>query len=197
LRASEAPIPTPEEFSLKLAAVFHPNDMSRLAAWLPYYRKLFELACELQPSRICEIGVRAGYSAFAFLSANPNARYYGIEANQDEQVADAHCGFRGAWQHAQRILAPFDVDIQLASSHSIEKLPDSELVYVDGDHFFDGCLRDLRLASKSSDRILIDDFDSISFVRQACDTFTSEHPEFRRHYIDNRLTGLLLFERST
>ena len=189
------PVPTPDEFSQRLATVFHPNDSSQFVAWLPYYRKLFELACELRPSRICEIGVRAGYSAFAFLSANPDAHYHGIESDHDEKVANTHGGFRGAWKHAQQILAPFDVQIQLVSSQMLDELPGNDLAYVDGDHTFRGCLADLHLAAKTSDRVLVDDVDSIPAVRQACDTFTSEHPEFRRRYIDNDLTGWLLFER--
>ena len=69
------------------------------------------------------------------------------------------------------------------------------MIYVDGDHSYRGCLADLRLAHLSTDRILVDDYDSIPGVRQACDTFTTEHPEFQRRYIDNGLTGFLLFER--
>ena len=51
--------PTPDEFCQRLAHAFHPDDHARLPEWSPYYRRLYELACELKPRRICEIGVRA------------------------------------------------------------------------------------------------------------------------------------------
>ena len=148
------------------------------------------------PPNLRDRSSRAGYSAFAFLFANPTAQYYGIEFDQDEKVTNTHGGFRGAWKHALQILKPFNVHIQLADSHTVEYLPASDLIYVDGDHSFNGCLADLRLAAKSSGHILVDDVDSIADVRQACDTFAREHPDFRRHYIDNHLTGWVLFERT-
>jgi hypothetical protein len=178
-----------------LAAAFHDADRPHLDWWLPYYRKLFELAIELQPRRICEIGVRAGYSAFTFLTASPGARLFGVEADGDEPIVNTHNGWKGAWRHAIRILSPFDFDLLLIDSHAIHRLPEADLVYVDGDHSYLGCLSDLRLAALSADRILVDDYDNFPNVRQACEMFVREHPAFEFRHIDNRLTGFLLLQR--
>src|ERR1035438_10147495 len=59
--------------------------------WVPYYRLKWAIARELQPATILEIGVRFGYSAFAFLDACPSASYFGIDAD-----CDAYGGCRGA-----------------------------------------------------------------------------------------------------
>ena len=49
--------------------------------------------------------------------------------------------------------------------------------------------------SAASDRIHVHDVATSPAVRQACDTFTSEHPEFQRQFIDNGSGRTLLFER--
>ena len=82
-------------------------------------------------------------------------------------------------------------------SHRIKRLPESDLVYVDGDHSFEGCLSDLRLAVKSTDTILVDDYDSIESVRGACLAFLEKQPEFSSQHIENGLTGFLLMTRNS
>ena len=68
----------------KLSAVFHPADHPSPPSWCQCYETKFALATLLQPKTIFEIGVRAGYSAFAFLHAIPAASYLGIDANGDQ-----------------------------------------------------------------------------------------------------------------
>ena len=185
-----------ESFRDRLAAEFHPSDRPMFQTWLPYYECLFQLAQEWKARRVVEIGVRAGYSALTLFLANPDTTLIGIDADGDERFVNTHGGQKGLWRHAQVILKEFDFRLLLVDSHAIHRLPEADLIYVDGDHNFQGCLNDLRLAQLSTTRILVDDYDSIPSVRQACDTFTTEHPEFARRYIDNGLTGFLLFERN-
>src|SRR5262245_7942394 len=49
-----------------------------------------DLALALQPRSILEVGVRAGYSAAAFLAAVPTAAYLGLDSG-----GDAHGGVPG------------------------------------------------------------------------------------------------------
>ena len=184
-----------ERFWTGFLEIVHPIDRPVPEVWRRYYGTLFELARELRPKRVCEIGVRAGYSAYAILSARPDARMLGVEIDRDERFYNTHGGRKGLCQHAETILAPFDFELLLANSHLVARLPRCDLVYVDGDHSLAGCLADLRLAEKSSDRILVDDYDSIATVREACQRFAAEHGDFTSRYIDNGMTGLLLFER--
>jgi hypothetical protein len=187
---------TSAEFWQRFLTIVHPIDQPVPDTWRRYYGTLFDLASELHPRRVCEIGVRAGYSAFAILSANPEAVMLGIEADLDEATENTHWGCKGLHHHAETILAPFDYQLLIANSHSIERLPRCDLIYIDGDHTFDGCLADLRLAERSTDTILVDDYDSISSVREACDRFAAERPDFTPRYIANGLTGFMLFKRS-
>jgi methyltransferase family protein/methyltransferase FkbM-like protein len=190
-------IPDVETFWTRFSEIVHPIDRPIPEAWRRYYCTLFELARELAPRRICEIGVRAGYSGFTILSANPTARMLGIESDFDERTRDTHGGRKGLCRHAERILAPFNHQLLVANSHQIGCVPRCDLVYVDGDHTFAGCLADLLLAERSTDRILVDDYDSIGSVREACDHFAAEHNDFRTRHIDNGLTGFFFFERNS
>ncbi|MGH7136926.1 MAG: FkbM family methyltransferase, partial [Pirellulales bacterium] len=185
-----------EAFWRRFLSIVHPIDQPAPASWRRYYTTLFGLALELRPRRVCEIGVRAGYSAFTILSANPHAFMLGVEADFDEATHNTHCGRKGLWRHAEKILAPFNYQLLIADSHTVTRLPTSDLIYIDGDHTFDGCLADLRLAERSTDTILVDDYDSIPGVRRACDQFAAESPAFTMRYIDNGLTGFALLQRS-
>src|ERR1039458_5111316 len=65
--------------------------------WVPYYRLKWAIARALQPATILDIGVRFGYSAFAFLDACPSASYLGIDAD-----CEAYGGSRGAIHWAKQ-----------------------------------------------------------------------------------------------
>lgn len=119
----------------------------------------------------------------------------GIDADFDDATHNTHTGRKGLWRHAEQILSPFNFQLLIADSHAIGQLPRNDLTYIDGDHTFEGCLADLRLAAPSAAAILVDDYDSIPTVREACDRFSSDSPSFRTRYIDNRLTGMVLFTR--
>ena len=183
------------DFWPQFLAVVHPVDQPVPESWRQYYTTLIELARQLRPRTVCEIGVRAGYSAFAILSANPSAWMLGVEADLDEANQNTHTGGKGLYQHAEKILAGFNYQLLIADSHALARLPACDLAYIDGDHTFEGCLADLRLAERSTDAILVDDYDSLPDVREACDQFAAERPDFKPRYIANGLTGFLLFQR--
>ena len=65
---------------------------------LQYYEVKHAIAKRLQPKSICEIGVRAGYSAYAFLSAAPAAEFLGIDwgtaGSVDENEASSYASTR-------------------------------------------------------------------------------------------------------
>jgi hypothetical protein len=186
---------SPEAFWQRLEERLHPLDRPAPIGWARCYQTLFRVVRELQPRTICEIGVRAGYSAYTMLSAVPGARFLGIEADLDERVENAHGGRQGMYQHAEEILDGFDVQLLIARSEHLERLPRVDLAYVDGDHTEEGCFRDLRLAARSTDCILVDDYELIPEVCRACQRFHADNPDFTGREIDNGLTGLLLLSR--
>ena len=42
----------------------------------------------------------------------------------------------------------------------MQRLPEADLIYIDGDHTYRGCLNDLRLAEQSTNSMLVDDYES-------------------------------------
>ncbi len=127
----------------------------------------------LQPRRILEIGVRAGYAAAAFLAACPQASYYGVDADNAQ-----HGGVPGAVGWARAMLArhfpgrSLRIDAPLDTRQQDPAGSGYDLAHVDGDHSFAGCLRDLELAERLGCQwILVDDVDYLPPVRQAVELF--------------------------
>lgn len=155
----------------------HPHDRPALPAWRDCYEMKFALARLIRPRSILEIGVRAGYSALALLTASPEATYLGLDND-----SDTHGGFRGAIDHARRILADYPAEIlEVSSADYAARLsangtrPTFDLVHVDGDHSLTGCLADLRLASALGPRvILVDDVLGLPDVSAAWEQFLIE-----------------------
>lgn len=154
------------------------------AAWMPddpwqpdpetprYYGVKYDIAYKLQPISILEIGVRAGYSALAFLMACPQAEYRGLDAYNGDWG-----GVDGSREHAAKILNRYRVWLQTVDTQTItDPIPGYEFWHIDGDHSFRGTLRDLRLAGDSGARwILLDDYDFISDVQLAGNAFAHQN----------------------
>jgi predicted O-methyltransferase YrrM len=133
-----------------------------------------DAVAHLRPRSICEIGVRAGYSAFAMLSAAPAARFVGIDS-ADPTYRNAVAAYR--WAGAV-VLARFaNVTLVLGDSRDVEAIdPPVDLVHIDGDHSEAGCRADLELALRSGARwALVDDTIYIPAVRRAVEAFAAEH----------------------
>jgi hypothetical protein len=139
-----------------------------LRAWLTYR---YDVAKRVGARGIVEIGVRAGYSAFAMLSARPDARFLGIDARTKDY---AYMDFEG---HSRQLLRQFPhVEIMHKDSRSIRTLPRAELIHIDGDHSYAGCMADLKLAVRSGiGWALVDDTTFIPRVCQAVKRFASDH----------------------
>lgn len=178
-----------------LSTQLHPMDVPVNPCWPRIYMTLFDVVRNLQPASIVEIGVRCGYSAFAMLCASPRAKMLGIEKDGDSWIEDTHGGQRGFWLWADKIMSRFDYQIVLADSRNIKRLPIADLIYVDGDHSFEGALADLELANRSTNTILVDDYSTAATVSEAVLRFRDLHPEYKQTFYDNGSTGLLLLRR--
>lgn len=157
-----------------------------------YYGAKHEVAQRLQPKLIVEIGVRAGYGAFAMLSACPDARYIGIDADNR-----THGWTKDALLHAAKILAKFrDRSIWILDSQEMAWLPkDIDLLHIDGDHSFEGCHSDLSLADRSGVRwVLVDDYLSLREVREAVDKFALDTDREGFEVIDDGHRGHALIK---
>lgn len=174
---------------------FRPTEES-----LRYYEIKHAIVKDLQPKSICEIGVRAGYSAYAFLDAAPNARFLGIDRGTagavDVNEAAACC------TNLTRILEEFPgSEMMWKDSQKLKALPmpyggkHYEFLHVDADHTHNGCAHDLLLGLNSK-WILVDDFDVGPEVRAACRDFLIAHKDWHGFYIPDGFRGNLLLEKA-
>lgn len=180
-----------------------------LERWLPedtfeptpeaehYYRVKYQLVAGLHRKRpvtsIVEIGVRAGYSALAMLSAVPDATYLGIDADQGEWGGSA-----GYLDRAVETLKGFQATVLHVDSQLLQELPGHySLAHIDGDHSYDGALRDIRLCSHFADAMLVDDYDFIPPVRHAANEFAVHEAKGWgvQHVSDSGYRGNLVFMR--
>jgi len=159
---------------------------------LRYYEIKHAIAHRLQPKSICEIGVRAGYSAYAFLSAVPTAEYLGID--QGTEGAADPLEASACLINLDKILQEFaSAQVLWRNSRQLRHLPGAyEFVYVDADHTYPGCTHDLGLAQQTARWILVDDFDVGPEVRAACRDFLLANPLWMAEYIPDGFRGNLL-----
>jgi hypothetical protein len=162
-----------------------------------YYNAKFQIANFIKPHRIAEIGVRYGYSAYAFLSAVPEASYTGYDL-----VGGGHGGVAvDTFEHVRKILGRDFPRAQVALIHADSQKLESldglfDFVHVDGNHSEAGCLHDCRLAIEAlapGGYILVDDYEYIAGVKAAVGEFLGEqngaiersfpYPSLRGEYV--------------
>ncbi len=156
----------------------HPMDRPKWQASYKEYSKIYKLRHDIthkiQPKVICEIGVRMGYSALAFLQGAPKAFYIGYDNYRGKHGG---CGLGEGLYWARRILAKYkgyiayDCDTQKATA-----LHRGDFFHVDADHSFKGCTHDMTLALQAgAEWILVDDYYYIRSVKDAADAFVKKH----------------------
>ena len=192
-----AKAPTTQEI---LAGCYvYPADRSK--AWFAadnYYPLYWKLAHALRPERVLEIGVRFGYSAVALCrGAGRIRRYRGLDnesyvAGCLEQ-ARTNLARAGIADTRSRCLLRVDTRREDATLH-VEPCT-WDLVHVDGDHSYEGCLKDLRLVwphVRDGGVVVADDYRANSGgVYQACQDF---HREVRASLVEvPSFTGWAVF----
>lgn len=139
------------------------------------YWEKFKIAEKLNPEIIVEIGVRTGYSAYAFLSAVPQALYFGFDCCDSRQA-----GGKEYLEHAERILNPYKAVVLRKDSFTLKTLGLElvDLVSVDGNHTYPYAYHDLELAFhalRDGGYILVDDTSYIPSVKRAVANFYTEY----------------------
>lgn len=150
-----------------------PNDPSasveRVSQYKKYYKIKYDICKKQNPKHIAEIGVRAGYSAWSFLQACPEAKYTGFDANNGTHGGQG--GQNGSFfTWASRILVSYDFELLELNTQAVNTLniTDVDLFHVDGDHTAVGVQHDLDLAFASLSEnglILVDDITYLDTVR--------------------------------
>lgn len=149
------------------------------------------IADNIQPKVIIEIGVRCGYSALDFLSACPEATYYGFDNN-----AGAHGGTDDLSYHewAVGLLEGYNATIHPdVDTQKIDELPvKGDFVHVDGDHSYEGCMHDIKLARKAgAEWILVHDY---NYIKEVCEGIKDsiKFADYCEHY--DALNGYVLIK---
>jgi len=150
----------------------------RIKEYETYYGLKHQIVSLLNPRVIVEIGVRCGYSAWAFLTACPGAKYHGFDAENC-----SHGGQGGPWTWwAERILSEREFNFEIhAPFDTQDKLlmpVRADFYHIDGDHTAEGVSNDLDIcwrAAKPGATLLIDDYDYIPSVKEGVDNWLSKN----------------------
>lgn len=192
--------PTLEYWQREIVA---PSDDSfKEKRFYDYYRNKAEISHAAKPKRICEIGVRFGYSAFALLCGAPSAQcFIGVDI-----LPGKYGGLRdNTFPRVREMLGREFPDVAVWLTHKDTRtecsLPGSnfpfppalDFVHVDGDHTEAGCRHDLLLAIAATARggmILVDDYTYVAGVTRAVDKFVVEcAARIESHYCKKSLRG--------
>lgn len=158
----------------------------RIKEYDSYYKVKYNIAKEMRPLKILEIGVRAGYSAYFFLQACPNAFYHGLDADNGKYGGQ---GPKSYVPWAEQLLREAGVRFRIdwpVDTQVLLKLPTADFYHIDGDHSEVGCRHDIDMCFKSANWgsvLVIDDYKYLKEVRRAIDGWVKDHPnvyvEFR------------------
>lgn len=173
--------------------------------WAKYTKCKYEIAKDINPDIIVEIGVRAGYSAWALLKASPKATFYGLDANNN-----THGGAGGPWSPiAEKMLKSrgykvkiwHDFDSQINTSLPIKpNSKDVVLYHIDGEHSAKGVYNDLELCFKNGHSrcfILVDDYNNgpSKVVKQGTDKWIKDHKNMiKTKHFPNSANGDMLIK---
>jgi len=185
------------EFDKEIICPTDPTATSeRIEEYKEYYSIKYNICKEQNPEYIAEIGIRAGYSAWAFLQACPNAKYIGFDANNG-----THGGKGGEdgsfFKWAHELLKGYNYILQELDTQIVSNLglKDIDFFHVDGDHTKEGVYHDLDLAFKAVKKyglILVDDYDYLHPVRVGVNTWLKENEQHIDYEFRKSLRGEVL-----
>jgi hypothetical protein len=153
--------------------------VDRLPEFNSYYKTKYDICKKINPKKIAEIGVRAGYSAWSFLQAAPTAEYVGIDA--DNGTHGGQGGEDGRYHRwAIQLLSPYRASFITADTQKLQVLDlcDIDLFHVDGDHTAKGVQHDLDIVypcMSDGGVILVDDITYLTTVKNGCDAWVAAH----------------------
>jgi len=174
-------------------------DTKRIAQYKEYYEIKFDICKRINPKKIAEIGVRAGYSAYYFLQASPKAKYYGFDANNGTHGGKG--GEDGKYLNwAKNILSDNDVTVEVMDTQKIDKfnLKGIDLFHIDGDHTIEGAMHDMDMAKETLSEkgyMLVDDIDYVPSVKEAVNQWLKDNPDYKGEYIESLRGEMLICKK--
>ena len=199
-----------------LTKIMCPTDarnLARLPRMQDIYDALARIARAHAPRTVCEIGVRAGYSSYVWMTESPNAKeYLGIDIDDRDR-------YGGPWLWwARKLLDTLDVEwaIWERDSQTMGMFQDGQtfsdatatlmgvhgrchlfdLIHVDGDHTYEGCMHDMKLcwpAVNPGGVMVVDDATYLPGPVRAVREFTGTVIGAERVYLEQSPTGSMVF----
>lgn len=152
--------------------------LERKDAFMHKYRCFYAVAKTIAPQKIIELGMCAGASADAYLSAAPDADYTGIDVFGVSPRHDDGSPW-DPYEIAERLFRERGFKnwkLIRADLRTLEKLPaQSDFVVVDAEHDFDNEYADLQLALTANPSfIFVDDAADENGAKPAIEKFLKE-----------------------
>lgn len=145
-----------------------------------YYSWYRWAASIVQPDVVLEIGVRLGYSGWALGLPGRAGRFVGFD--NESYVAGSNLQALLFLKKRYRSVRLHAVDTQtIGSLRPFLGDLTPQLIHIDGDHSFAGCLHDLQLAHEvlpAGGAVLVDDASLQTAPGQACQAFLQQHPGY-------------------
>lgn len=178
----------PSEFFLELGSTHDEYLKSN-----NYYEYYYAISKHYQPEKILEIGVRYGYSLGVMINgSNVVKKVVGIDC--DDYVKNS---LSVAEENIKKHIKPnLDYTFLNIDSHTISKFDDTyDLIHIDGDHSYDGKIKDLDLLKNACKVAIIDDYNFLPAVRKAADDWMNENKNLiKSSYILDSIRGTLVIE---
>ena len=165
-----------------LNTVVHPTERSRpqmFLRWEYFYTK-YSICSLIKPKKICELGVRFGYSAYSFCLTGPEV-YHGFDKPDLEGgsfvSSDPH-------EYCRSIISDLAAEVKVTNINTKELKPEMmdmyDFIHVDAGHTYDDATRDLNIAlsvALPGAYILVDDYRTDVEVAKATEDFISKNKE--------------------
>ena len=178
----------PKEFFLEVGT--HHDEYLKCGNYYEYY---YGISKYYQPETILEIGVRYGYSLGSMIIGSDNVKkVVGIDC--DDYVSNSlNVAEENIKKHVTKNLDYIFLNID---SHTINKFDEKyDLIHVDGDHTYDGKIKDLNLLKNSCKVAIIDDYIHLPQVRDAANDWIEENSTIiSKVYLLDSIRGSLIIE---
>jgi hypothetical protein len=166
------------------------------------YQCFWAVSKTISPKRIIELGVLAGSSSDAYMSATPTAHFTGLD-QFGEGMHETEHRWWSSYEIAEKLFSERGFtryELIKRDLRELDRCPcEADFVVVDAAHDFENEYADLQLAlSASPTFIFVDDTENLE-VKQAVETFLSNDVQERLEYtvpIDYYGGGLVIKLRS-
>lgn len=160
-----------------------------------YYEYYYAISKFYQPSSILEIGVRFGYSLGSMIKGSDKIEFVkGIDCEDDHYGIST---LKIAEENIKKYINPnVKCEFLKQDSHSIKQLDRKyDLIHIDGDHSYEGKVKDLNLALDHCKVLIVDDYYFLYQVANATnDWIMGLRHKIKSVYMVNSIRGTLVIE---